>query len=89
MKTHHTGAPSRENLATFLGPTVFSGWTNGNLHMTNKIAYFPVPTATKAVARSKEYKSTNWVEVLIVIWFCGWATLTAVECIRQISSLAI
>jgi hypothetical protein len=57
--------------------------------MTNKIVYFPTPNATKAVARITEYKSTNRVEVLIAIWFCGWATLTVVECIRQMSSLAI
>jgi hypothetical protein len=57
--------------------------------MTNKIVYFPTPIATRAVTRIKEYKSTNRVEVLIAIWFCGWAMLTAAECIRQMSSLAI
>lgn len=57
--------------------------------MTNKIVYFPSPVATKAVVRLKEYKSTSRAEVLIAIWFCGWAMLTAAECIRQMSFLAI
>jgi hypothetical protein len=57
--------------------------------MTNKIVYFPSPVAARHVARIKEYKSSNRTEILIVIWFCGWAMLTAVECIRQMSFLAI
>jgi hypothetical protein len=57
--------------------------------MTNKIVYFPSPVATRSVERVKEYKSTSRTEVLIAIWFCGWAMLTAVECIRQMSILAI
>jgi hypothetical protein len=57
--------------------------------MTNKIAYFPVPVATRSVGRVKEYKCTSRTEILIAIWFCGWAMLTAVECIRQMSFLAI
>jgi hypothetical protein len=57
--------------------------------MTNKIVYFPSPLATRSVGRVKEYKSTSRAEVLIAIWFCGWAMLTAVECIRQMSFLAI
>ncbi|MEY2604943.1 MAG: hypothetical protein QOH31_2752 [Verrucomicrobiota bacterium] len=57
--------------------------------MTNKIVYFPSPVAARSVGRVKEYQSTSRTEVLIAIWFCGWAMLTAVECIRQISFLAI
>jgi len=57
--------------------------------MDNKIVYFPVASAERPVARIKPYQSTNLAEVLIAIWFCGWAMLTAAECIRQISSLAI
>jgi hypothetical protein len=57
--------------------------------MTNKIVYFPSPVAARSVGRVKEYKSTSRIEVLIAIWFCGWAMLTAVECIRQMSFLAI
>ena len=59
------------------------------MNMTNKIVYFPSPVAVRGVARIKEYKSTSRTEILIVIWFCGWAMLTAVECIRQMSFLAI
>ncbi len=57
--------------------------------MTNKIVYFPSPVPVRGVARIKEYKSTSRTEILIAIWFCGWAMLTAVECIRQMSFLAI
>jgi hypothetical protein len=57
--------------------------------MTNKIVYFPSPITARGVARIEEYKSTNRTETLIAIWFCGWAMLTAVECIRQMSFLAI
>jgi hypothetical protein len=59
------------------------------MNMTNKIVYFPSPVAARQVARIKEDKSTSRTEILIVIWFCGWAMLTAVECIRQMSFLAI
>jgi hypothetical protein len=57
--------------------------------MTNKIVYFPSPIVTRSAARIKGYRSTSRTEVLIAIWFCGWAILTAVECIRQMSFLAI
>ena len=57
--------------------------------MTNKIVYFPAPVATRSVGRVKEYKCTSRTEILIAIWFCGWAMLAAVECIRQMSFLAI
>jgi hypothetical protein len=57
--------------------------------MTNKIVYFPSPVTAATVKRIKEYKSTSRAEVLIAIWFCGWALLTAVECVRQMSFLAI
>jgi hypothetical protein len=61
--------------------------------MTNKIVYFPSPfpspSATKSVAPINTYKSTSRTEILISIWFCAWAMLTAAECIRQMSSLAI
>jgi hypothetical protein len=57
--------------------------------MTNKIVYFPSPIAIRGAARVKEYKTTSRAEVLIAIWFCGWAMLTAAECIRQMSFLAI
>jgi len=46
------------------------------MNMTNKIVYFPSPVAARHVARIKEYKSTSRTEILIVIWFCGWAMLT-------------
>jgi hypothetical protein len=57
--------------------------------MTNKIVYFPSPVTVRGVKRIKEYQSSSRAEVLIAIWFCGWAMLTAVECIRQMSFLAI
>jgi hypothetical protein len=57
--------------------------------MTNKIVYFPSPVTASRVKRIKEYQSTSRAEVLISIWFCGWAMLTAVECVRQMSFLAI
>lgn len=57
--------------------------------MDNKIVYFPFAPAERHVARIKAYKSANLAEALIAIWLCGWAMLTAAECIRQISSLAI
>jgi hypothetical protein len=59
------------------------------MHMTNKIVYFPSAVAASGVKRITEYKSTSRAEVLIAIWFCGWAMLTAVECVRQMSFLAI
>jgi hypothetical protein len=59
------------------------------MNMTNKIVYFPSPVAARRVARIKEYKSTSRTEILIMIWFCGWAMLIAIECIRQMSFLAI
>jgi hypothetical protein len=57
--------------------------------MTNKIVYFPSPVTARGVKPIKEYKSTSRAEVLIAIWFCGWAMLTAIECVRQMSFLAI
>jgi hypothetical protein len=57
--------------------------------MNNKIVYFPSTPASRGVEWNKGYKSTNLVETLIAIWFCGWAMLTAAECIRQMSFLAI
>ena len=57
--------------------------------MTNKIVYFPSPVLSRSVGRVKEYRSASRTEALIAIWFCGWAMLTAVECIRQMSFLAI
>jgi hypothetical protein len=57
--------------------------------MTNKIVYFPPTTAKRGFERITGYKSTSRTEVLIAIWFCGWAMLTAAECIRQITFLAI
>jgi hypothetical protein len=59
------------------------------VNMTNKIVYFPSPATAKGVERIKEYKSTGRTEILIAIWFCGRAILSAVECIRQMSSLAV
>ena len=57
--------------------------------MTNKIVHFPSPVPSRSVGRVKEYRSASRTEALIAIWFCGWAILTAVECIRQMSFLAI
>jgi hypothetical protein len=57
--------------------------------MTNKIVHFPSPVTARGVKRITEYRCTSRAEVLIAIWFCGWAMLTAVECVRQMSFLAI
>jgi hypothetical protein len=57
--------------------------------MRDKIVYFPSPVTDRGAKRIKEYKSTGRAEVLIAIWSCGWAMLTAVECVRQMSFLAI
>jgi hypothetical protein len=57
--------------------------------MRNEIVYFPATVTARDVKRIKEYRSTGRAEVLIWIWFCGWAMLTAVECVRQMSFLAI
>jgi hypothetical protein len=59
------------------------------MFMDNKIVYFPFASAERRIARIKADKSANLTEALIAIWLCGWAMLTAAECIRQISSLAI
>jgi hypothetical protein len=57
--------------------------------MTNKIVYFPATVSARGVKRIKAYRSTSRAEVLISVWFCVWAMLTAVECVRQMSFLAI
>lgn len=57
--------------------------------MNNKIVYFPSTPARRGMEWIKGYKSTNRAETLVAIWLCGWAMLTAAECIRQMSFLAI
>jgi hypothetical protein len=67
--------------------------------MTNKIVYFPTVLAGSSMkpvrgyngggVDKREFFPTGRAELLIVIWLSGWAMLTAAECIRQMSSLAI
>jgi hypothetical protein len=69
------------------------------MDMTNKIVYFPTVLPGSSAERIRGYngvrdkllfvRSTNRAELLIVIWLSGWAILTAAECIRQMSFLAI
>jgi hypothetical protein len=57
--------------------------------MNSKIVNFPSPIAKSGFERIEGYKCANRAEALIAIWLCGWALLTAAECIRQMSFLAI
>ena len=52
--------------------------------MTDKIVQFPGAT-TRSVPRVTAYRPTCRAEMLIAVWLCGWALLTAAECVRQIN----
>jgi hypothetical protein len=56
--------------------------------MRNKIVYFPLVAESRA-ERIKAYRPTTRAETAIAIWLCGWAMVTAGECIRQVSKLPI
>jgi hypothetical protein len=53
--------------------------------MIDKIVRFPSTTAEQRVERIRPYRSTSRAETLIAAWLCGWALISAAECIRQIS----
>jgi hypothetical protein len=53
--------------------------------MKDKIVPFPLATVDRRAGRITAYRPTSRAETLIAIWLCGWAMLTAAECIRQIS----
>jgi hypothetical protein len=52
--------------------------------MTDKIVQFPAGT-TRSVPRITAYRPNTRAETLIAVWLCGWALLTAAECVRQIN----
>lgn len=56
--------------------------------MKDKIVQFPAPT-TGGVARITAYRPTTRAETLIAVWLCGWAMLTATECVRQINQASL
>jgi hypothetical protein len=54
--------------------------------MKDKIVPFPSATvANPRVERITVYRPTTRAETLIVVWLCGWALLTAAECVHQVS----
>ena len=57
--------------------------------MKDKIVRFPSATANRSVERITAYRPTTKAETLIAVWLCGWAMLTAAECIRQISKTPV
>jgi hypothetical protein len=57
--------------------------------MKDKIVRFPSATANRGIARITAYRPTSRAETLIAAWLCGWALLTAAECIRQISKASV
>ena len=57
--------------------------------MKDKIVRFPSATANRSGARITAYQPTTRAETLIAVWLCGWAMLTAAECIRQISKAPV
>ena len=58
--------------------------------MKDKIVPFPSATAAnRRVERITAYRQTTRAETLIAIWLCGWALLTAAECVRQASKTPV
>jgi hypothetical protein len=54
--------------------------------MKDKIVPFPSATAgNPRVERIRVYRPTTRAETMIAVWLCGWALLTAAECVRQAS----
>ena len=57
--------------------------------MKDKIVPFPLATANRRVERITVYRPTMRAETLIAVWLCGWALLTAAECVRQVSKTPV
>jgi hypothetical protein len=58
--------------------------------MKDKIVPFPsAATANPCVQRITVYRPTTRTETVIAIWLCGWALLTAAECVRQASKTPV
>jgi hypothetical protein len=57
--------------------------------MKDKIVRFPSARANRSIERITAYQPTTRAETLIAVWLCGWAMLTAAECIRQISKTPV
>jgi hypothetical protein len=53
--------------------------------MRDKIVPFPPARANPRVERISVNRPTMRAETLIAVWLCGWALLTAAECVRQVS----
>jgi hypothetical protein len=57
--------------------------------MKEKIVRFPSEMTNRGTERITTYRPTTRTETLIAVWLCGWAMLTAAECIRQINKASI